>query len=87
LPPRILRPRIIETLEQEEEIISIFHFLCEVGYFNYFRGLMTFRKLHDEGLITMTKTNGRGSPWRVTRSEQWKTLVSGSVDCSVASRH
>ena len=83
---RILRSQIIETLEREKEIISIFRFLCDIGYFNYGYGLYTFQSMHDEGLINMTKTNTRGSPWRVTRSDQWKIQASGSADCSVVSR-
>lgn len=70
---RILRPQILETLGREGEITSIFRFLCSIGYFNYSYGLHTFLAMNDEGLINMTKTIGRGCPWRVTRSEQWKT--------------
>jgi uncharacterized protein YjhX (UPF0386 family) len=72
--PQCLRTRILETLRTDGEIISIFQFLCNQGYYHYSYGLQTFRALNSEGLIIMTKTNGRGSPWRVTRSEPCKTI-------------
>lgn len=72
---RKLRPQILDTLEREAEITSIFQFLCGIGYWNYFRGLCTFKSMKDEGLISMEKTNSRGSPWRVTRSAGCKTQV------------
>ena len=83
---KVLRPKILDTLRQDGEIVSIFKFLCDVGYFNYGYGLYTFWTMRNEGLITMTRTAGRGCPWRVTENDKCKTLVSGSVDCSVASR-
>lgn len=65
-----LRARIINQLNEQGEITSVFKFLCDQGCNNYAFGMLVFRTMQLEGLINMSKTSERGRPWKVTRVEE-----------------
>lgn len=70
-----LRSRIHQELKEHDEIVSIFEFSINHGYYCYAYVLGVFRQMEHEGLVKMTKLSRPGMPWRVTpgRNFQCKT--------------
>ena len=61
-----LRIQILQHLEQNGNICSIFRFLCDEGSYDYSYGLKIFRQLEREKRIRMERSELRGHPWNIT---------------------